>query len=380
MWIGPAVAVAVAGWLEPESAIAAAPFLVAWVVAPVWSWWLSRPISAAGPQLAAAERTFLRTVARRTWRFFEVHVTAGDQFLPPDNVQHDPPRGVAHRTSPTNIGMSLISNLAAYDFGYLSAGELIARTTQTFATLDRMQRYRGHFYNWYDTPRSSRCARPTCRPLTRQPRRAPVGAGRRARRARRGAPGGHGAGRRARHPAELAVAWPEVMRELPSSARAQPPPSRYASSRLTARAHPAGPLIAAPANPGRTARPARRAQPGLDDGAAGSDPPGRRVRGPAARPLVGARVELAQPDRLVARRRGRAGEMPTDPRTSPPASLNRRLAAAPPGARAAWVATPPSALPTSSPSCRAGAALPRARSRLRVPLDRSRQLSRSATT
>jgi cyclic beta-1,2-glucan synthetase len=151
MWIGPAVAAAAAGWLEPEGAIAAAPLLAAWALAPLWSWWLSRPITAAGPQLAAAERAFLRTIARRTWRFFEVHVTAGDQFLPPDNVQDDPPRGAAHRTSPTNIGMSLIGNLAAYDFGYLSAGELIARTTQTFATLDRMQRYRGHFYNWYDT-------------------------------------------------------------------------------------------------------------------------------------------------------------------------------------------------------------------------------------
>ncbi|HEU4731152.1 MAG TPA: hypothetical protein VFT22_24835, partial [Kofleriaceae bacterium] len=151
MWIGPAVAVAAAAWLAPERAIAAAPCLAAWALAPLWSWWLSRPIAAAGPQLAAVERTFLRTVARRTWRFFEVHVTAGDHFLPPDNVQDDPPRGAAHRTSPTNIGMSLIGNLAAYDFGYLSAGELIARTTQTFATLDRLQRYRGHFYNWYDT-------------------------------------------------------------------------------------------------------------------------------------------------------------------------------------------------------------------------------------
>jgi cyclic beta-1,2-glucan synthetase len=151
MWIGPAVAVAAAGWLVSDAAIAASPLLVAWALGPLWSWWLSRPITSGGPQLAATERKFLRGIARRTWRYFEVHVAAGDQFLPPDNVQEDPPRAAAHRTSPTNIGMGLLASAAAYDLGYLSAGELIARTTHTFTTLDRMRRYRGHFYNWYDT-------------------------------------------------------------------------------------------------------------------------------------------------------------------------------------------------------------------------------------
>jgi len=151
MWIGPALAAAAAVVLERAELVAAAPVLALWAVSPVWSWWSSEPIVPKGPKLAAAERTFLRTIARRTWRFFDSYVTPGDNFLPPDNVQDDPPRGAAHRTSPTNIGLSLLANLAAYDFGYLPAGELIARTTQTFATLDRMQRYRGHFYNWYDT-------------------------------------------------------------------------------------------------------------------------------------------------------------------------------------------------------------------------------------
>ena len=151
MWSGPALAAIMAAWLAPDDVFAAAPFLVLWTAAPVWSWWSSLPIAPAGPALDAAERRFLRLVARRTWRFFERHVTAADNFLPPDNVQDDPPRGAAHRTSPTNIGMSLIGSLAAYDFGYLTAGELIEQTTRTLATLDRMQRYRGHFYNWYDT-------------------------------------------------------------------------------------------------------------------------------------------------------------------------------------------------------------------------------------
>jgi len=151
MWIGPALAVTAVAYLEPGALLAASPLLLLWTLAPVWSWWSSQPNDLAGPQLATADREFLRTIARRTWRFFETYVVAEDNFLPPDNVQEAPPRGAAHRTSPTNIGMSLVANLAAYDFGYVAAGDLIARTTRTFATLDRMQRYRGHFYNWYDT-------------------------------------------------------------------------------------------------------------------------------------------------------------------------------------------------------------------------------------
>ena len=76
---------------------------------------------------------------------------AEDNWLPPDNVQENPDTVVAHRTSPTNMGLSLLANLAAHDFGYLSTERLIARTASAFATMQRMERYRGHFFNWYDT-------------------------------------------------------------------------------------------------------------------------------------------------------------------------------------------------------------------------------------
>ena len=82
---------------------------------------------------------------------FEVFVTAEENWLPPDNFQEKPADGVASRTSPTNIGMALLADLAAYDFGYCCAGRLLDRTRKTFGTLARMERYRGHFYNWYDT-------------------------------------------------------------------------------------------------------------------------------------------------------------------------------------------------------------------------------------
>ena len=115
------------------------------------AWWLSRPLSAPPLLLSDKQRIFLDKLSRRTWRYFEAFVTAEENWLPPDNFQENPTPVVASRTSPTNIGMALLGNLAAYDFGYSSVGQLLDRTQKTFATLARMERYRGHFYNWYDT-------------------------------------------------------------------------------------------------------------------------------------------------------------------------------------------------------------------------------------
>src|SRR4029453_5991383 len=99
--------------------------------------WLSQPLRPARHALSESEKLFLRGVARRTWRFFERFVVERDHHLPPDNVQEDPPRGVAHRTSPTNIGLALTANLAAYDFGYVSAGEVVERTSLTLRSLEQ---------------------------------------------------------------------------------------------------------------------------------------------------------------------------------------------------------------------------------------------------
>ncbi len=154
MWVAPVIAIALAiglGRSRTDALLAAAPMLVAWMIVPSLAWWLSRPIIPEAPHLSTEDRAFLQQVARKTWRFFEVMITAADNHLPPDNFQEQPPNGVARRTSPTNIGLSFTASLAAYDFGYISGGELIERTKRTLTTLDRMQRYRGHFYNWYDT-------------------------------------------------------------------------------------------------------------------------------------------------------------------------------------------------------------------------------------
>ncbi len=154
MWAAPAAALAVAAWLwlvgSPQLPWAS-PILAAWFAAPGIAWWISRTHVRAMPDLTENQRLFLRSTARKTWSFFEKFVTEEENWLPPDNFQEIPVPVIAQRTSPTNMGMALLSNLAARDFGYLTTGGLIQRTRDTFDTMRRMPRERGHFYNWYDT-------------------------------------------------------------------------------------------------------------------------------------------------------------------------------------------------------------------------------------
>ena len=83
--------------------------------------------------------------------FFDTFVCPLENWLPPDNFQEIPAPTIARRTSPTNLGLALLANLAARDFGYLSLAGLIQRTQATLATMQRLERHRGHFYNWYET-------------------------------------------------------------------------------------------------------------------------------------------------------------------------------------------------------------------------------------
>ncbi len=130
----------------------AVPFAVLWLSSPVIAHWASQPPTASGHlSIGVADARALRLIARRTWRFFERFVTAEDNMLPPDNFQEYPDPVVAHRTSPTNIGLYLLSVVAAHDFGWLGTFDLLDRLEATFVALDKMQRHRGHFHNWNDT-------------------------------------------------------------------------------------------------------------------------------------------------------------------------------------------------------------------------------------
>ena len=127
-------------------------FVALWLLSPVVARWLSLPPRArptAG--LAPEEVVVLRAAARRSWRFFETFVGAEDHTLPPDNFQEDPRPVVAHRTSPTNMGLYLLSAASARDLGWIGTLDLADRLRATLAGMEQLERFRGHFYNWYDT-------------------------------------------------------------------------------------------------------------------------------------------------------------------------------------------------------------------------------------
>ncbi|MBF0166812.1 MAG: cyclic beta 1-2 glucan synthetase [Alphaproteobacteria bacterium] len=154
MWFAPALATITAIYLtalSPQTLVVAGPILLLWLVSPIAAWWISLPLSRRMATLTTDQTNFLRSLARRTWSFFDQLVGPQDNWLPPDNFQEYRVSSVAHRTSPTNIGLSLLSNLAAYDFGYIPSGLLLLRTSNAFGSMEKLERYRGHFYNWYDT-------------------------------------------------------------------------------------------------------------------------------------------------------------------------------------------------------------------------------------
>jgi cyclic beta-1,2-glucan synthetase len=161
--MGSGVALAIAGataiaWGRPAAWPVALPFLLLWAASPVVARSISVPSPAARTRpLSPADARALRLIARRTWRFFSTFVGAGDHALPPDNFQEDPHPVVAHRTSPTNLGLYLLSTVAARDFGWIGTLDAVDRLEATFEVMSRLERFRGHFLNWYDTA--------DCRPL-----------------------------------------------------------------------------------------------------------------------------------------------------------------------------------------------------------------------
>ena len=153
--VGSAVALVLTGLLvryRLDSVPVAGPFLFAWLVSP----WVAKAVSRIRPLSRSEpwgeeERTRFRYIARKTWRFFDVFVGDLDNHLPPDNFQEDPRGVVAHRTSPTNIGLYLLSVASARDLGFISITEVLARTRKTLGTIERLEKREGHVLNWYDT-------------------------------------------------------------------------------------------------------------------------------------------------------------------------------------------------------------------------------------
>lgn len=155
LWFGPAIAAAILVaiyLLNPQALIAAAPLLLLWLSSP----WVAQRLARAPEEdpltaLSDEDSLLIRGIARDTWRFFERFVGPESSWLPPDNVQEVPKQIIAERTSPTNIGMMLLSTLTAYDLGYVGQRQLLSRLTDHLKSIQGLRKHRGHLYNWYST-------------------------------------------------------------------------------------------------------------------------------------------------------------------------------------------------------------------------------------
>ena len=146
-----AVVLAVAAFWGPHPWLGAGLFLL-WALAPVTAWWASKPAKRENAlTLAPPEREYLYQLAQQTWQFFERCVGPEDNYLPPDNLQLVPEPTIAHRTSPTNIGLYLMAVACAREFGWIPTADLIIRLQATLGTVERLTKHNGHLLNWYET-------------------------------------------------------------------------------------------------------------------------------------------------------------------------------------------------------------------------------------
>ena len=138
-------------WLDPTALLGAAPLLILWLASPEIARFISSKQHKVSEILKPEDRRYLRLVARRTWLYFETFAGPDDNWLPPDNYQASPHEEIAHRTSPTNVGMLFLSALTAWDLGHIGLRDLAARMTAVLDTLDRLESYAGHTLNWFET-------------------------------------------------------------------------------------------------------------------------------------------------------------------------------------------------------------------------------------
>lgn len=154
MRVNPVVSIILAAIIylvNPSALPIAIPFLFMWLIGPEIAYQISLRRSETPNRLNFTDIGKLRRLARSTWMFFEQFVSPVEHWLPPDHFQESPLGTIAHRTSPTNIGMSLMASLVAHDLGYIGKLALAARLRSSFDTLYELERHRGHFLNWYDT-------------------------------------------------------------------------------------------------------------------------------------------------------------------------------------------------------------------------------------
>jgi len=153
MWQAMLISVLFFIWVSLMRGSIWAAFVISllWLTSPWVAYKVSQPKHKKIPVLSDEQIDKLRLISRKIWKYFDDFFIEESHWLPPDNYQEEPPVGIAYRTSPTNIGITLASMLAARDMGYIGTIETIDRLEKVFSTLDKLEKWEGHLYNWYNT-------------------------------------------------------------------------------------------------------------------------------------------------------------------------------------------------------------------------------------
>lgn len=154
MYSGPLIAVLLGAAIvlfRPAELAEASLFLAIWMASPLLGWWASQPFAREQRAVSAADREYLEGIAWDTWCYFKDNMNERNNYLIPDNVQVVPSRVVAERTSPTNIGLGLLAQISSYDFGFAPLCSVVRRIDRTLGTLAKLEKFRGHLLNWYQT-------------------------------------------------------------------------------------------------------------------------------------------------------------------------------------------------------------------------------------
>jgi len=138
-------------FVEVSEGVILTVLILVWLGSPYLAWKISLPYPSELSAISEEDRVELRKSARQIWAFFDYFVDQDNHYLPPDNIQLEPYKGAAPRTSPTNIGLALLSNLAAEDLGFISRSTMLKKISQTVDTINKMPKWNGHIYNWYNT-------------------------------------------------------------------------------------------------------------------------------------------------------------------------------------------------------------------------------------
>lgn len=154
MWVGSVISIAIllCSYINgKEVFLTMLPSCVLWFISPLIAYLISKERNFYKKELNTDDKLVVRRIGRKTWAYFEDFVCEATNYLGVDNYQEDPPNGIAHRTSPTNLGMGLISNIVAYDLGYIGIIKALDRIKNSLDSMSELERYKGHYYNWYDT-------------------------------------------------------------------------------------------------------------------------------------------------------------------------------------------------------------------------------------